>query len=851
MMRRSLRVLAKNVAVTLALALSNVGCADLQPFEKGACGNFVIDPGEDCDSHALETGTTCAVVDHPHACRQICSKPTDCPLGWGCGFDGICRASTGTFTPNSFPVPLGTPNLMYSGDFDEDGATDILLLGHENAIGTRPARIAYTQNGSVPANVASLSLHLASPVLGEIDGDGGFLDVAFATQSGISLLQGAADRTTQYGVFPYFNMPEGFSFRMVPVDALPEVLGDELVIIADKADGTMGISAFQETGNVPLFNLTYSTTQLAGNVQRGFFHETAPCAQLVFAQAESKELHVFSPCRTDGTSGWNTQSGPTAITLPTGITVDKGVLIEDFNLDGHKDILIETNGLPHIAWGTGEGTFKAEPNALPANAAGPYVMPIGGQTEFPLEAADLNTDGWIDFVFPHGLFVSQNSGDYVFVHDNFGGAWSSAVVADLNDNGLVDVLVGSRDSVDCTFLNNAGSGIFNASTISTAGPVEFLVAGDFDGDLITDVAVLDEFPDPEDGGNSLLSIGFGRSHGPPDALVPIGLLEDPTQLLPMRLHDLWENPNAIDGISDLIAIDQHVLSETGSMTLNLHALLFRGDGSRNLRTSRPLRDADHADLPLAVTLSKTANEEFPEIAALGIDRMTGDLHLWTIEGAEADLARPGPLFPQGFHSATGTNEISFRYGAYVTAGNLYGDASDEIIVVAPFGPGTDDAALLISDYDNASDTFVPGAPNPFPAMITADNKLELHDLDKDGSLDGVLSTGTHEEPGDLIVFWGNGSGLDTTMPSRLSPPDGISGFACLSLDDDCPLVVTNANGTSRVLVNSNRKLELKIIEQLPGGTAVATGDFNRDGLVDVALHAAEGLVYYHAVPVNP
>jgi hypothetical protein len=300
----------------------------------------------------------------------------------------------------------------------------------------------------------------------------------------------------------------------------------------------------------------------------------------------------------------------------------------------------------------------------------------------------------------------------------------------------------------------------------------------------------------------------------------------------------------------LLAIDQHKVTEEGVMGINRHTVLFRGDGSRTLRTSRPLRDFEHADLPLTVNLAQAADEDVPEIAALGIDRMTGDLHLWTIEGAEADLARSGPAFPPGFHSSTGTNEISFRYGAYMASGDLFGDASDEIVVVAPFGTGTDGAALIISDYNEADDTFIPRMPQAFPAMLTVDNKFELHDIDSDGFLDGILSTGTHEEPGPLLVFWGNGEGLNTTTPSRLAPLGGIADFACLTLGSDCPLGVTNANGTYRVNFRVNRTLELDPIDDLPGGAAIARGDFNRDGLVDIALHASEGLVYYYAVPVN-
>jgi len=135
--------LAVDVALLMGLGLSGISCGELQLLESGVCGNFVIDPGEDCDGHPLEKGTACVAANQPNACRLICDSLMECPPRWGCGSDKICRKPKGEYAPFGTPIPFATPNQMYAADFDENGATDILLLGHENANGPCPARVCY------------------------------------------------------------------------------------------------------------------------------------------------------------------------------------------------------------------------------------------------------------------------------------------------------------------------------------------------------------------------------------------------------------------------------------------------------------------------------------------------------------------------------------------------------------------------------------------------------------------------------------------------------------------------------------------------------------------------------------
>src|SRR6185369_5207332 len=90
-----------------------------------------------------------------------------------------------------------------------------------------------------------------------------------------------------------------------------------------------------------------------------------------------------------------------------------------------------------------------------------------------------------------GVFLSTLG--YTDPHPSSGSPWTVAVVGDLNDNGLPDIIAGSSKALNLEFLNNAGGGVFNPSILPTEGPPAYLAIGDFDGDLVNDVAFSQEF----------------------------------------------------------------------------------------------------------------------------------------------------------------------------------------------------------------------------------------------------------------------------------------------------------------------------------------------------------------------
>src|SRR5688572_13277854 len=109
----------------LAVAVFAASCADLPPLEPGVCGNAVVDEDEDCDSLAdpdLGPNTVCAAADDStRACRYVCAQTTPCPIGWGCGPDGVCRYASGNYEEAS-GSPFGLRGDFFAtGDADDDG----------------------------------------------------------------------------------------------------------------------------------------------------------------------------------------------------------------------------------------------------------------------------------------------------------------------------------------------------------------------------------------------------------------------------------------------------------------------------------------------------------------------------------------------------------------------------------------------------------------------------------------------------------------------------------------------------------------------------------------------------------
>ncbi|MGD2108691.1 MAG: FG-GAP-like repeat-containing protein [Phycisphaerae bacterium] len=160
----------------------------------------------------------------------------------------------------------------------------------------------------------------------------------------------------------------------------------------------------------------------------------------------------------------------------------------DFNRDGIVDVCVANidDSTVSILLGNGDGTFA------------PQQLVAVGTTPRGIAVLDVDGDGDTDVVNTNtgsnNMSVLLNDGNGVFGPPTFfegGGTreWALAA-ADMNDDGLLDLVIGARLSDNTILVDLAnGDGTFtHASTQSAGGSVWMLVCGDVNGDGAEDVA---------------------------------------------------------------------------------------------------------------------------------------------------------------------------------------------------------------------------------------------------------------------------------------------------------------------------------------------------------------------------
>jgi hypothetical protein len=826
----------------LASIAALASCADMTPLEAAVCGNWVIDANEDCDGHDALAGGACARPGEANACRYVCvvqGAPQGCPLGWGCGDDGVCRQASGRFTRYGDVVPFASARRLRLGDFDGDGVPDILALGTEDALGRTPARVIYPPTGHTDAEVVPIPKEIAAPAIGELD-QSGTVELAVADLGGISLLRGSRDRGLDFIALPSLLMPTGTYLRVMALDVIPGSDGDELVMMRDRGQGD---TTLESPSGAVLVTLPGGEEALAGEIRWARFASAWPCPHLVFPFRGATTVQLFSPCKLgpDGAPAWNEHGTLQSLALPAGAHIDGGVLVADLDGDGHLDLLVAASARTYAAYGRGDGTFSTAPGSGTLGAAGEFAAPISVGQVLPLAVGDIDGDGALDFVVPGGIALSSR-GQGALSHVNLGTAWTTALIADLNDNGLPDVVAASSAAVDLDFFNNAGGGTLNPTTIPTDGLVERLAVGDFDGDLITDLALVEAL-DTTDTKTDLVGVAFGQAHGAPTAPAIIGTLGDAEQLMSARLGSV----EGVDGLDDVLCVARSEVSRTDAM------FSFRGDGARVITAALPLGVAGQ-ELTVALATGRFDGSA-PALAAVSARLSDGSLRVYRVEPEEnftlAEL-RPSAPLPAEIQSAAPGGHVNFGYGVQAATADLLGSGREQLILVTPWNPGGDTSAVVVLDYDDASQVFVARPAIAFSGAAASAAGPRVFDVDGDGQPDLLVPTGRVEEPGDLLIFWNDGHGGFPPFPARVAVAGGVSDAACIpATHAGCDLLLVSPTGVTRIRMHPDHVYAAEPLADLPGGHALVSADFDGDGAADVAILRADGLQFYLATPVRP
>jgi hypothetical protein len=141
--------------------------------------------------------------------------------------------------------------------------------------------------------------------------------------------------------------------------------------------------------------------------------------------------------------------------------------------------------------------FRAQPHFLP-----PVSYPVGGGANYSIAVADLNGDGIPDVVVTNAggadtVTVLLGNGDGTFQAGTSypaGHQPASVAVGDFNGDGIPDLVVGNGFRYNVSVLLGNGDGSFQApvsydASFGLTGYVESVAVGDFTGNGILDLAV--------------------------------------------------------------------------------------------------------------------------------------------------------------------------------------------------------------------------------------------------------------------------------------------------------------------------------------------------------------------------
>ncbi len=608
-----------------------------------------------------------------------------------------------------------------AGDFTGDGPLDLavanvgdntisVLLG--NGDGTFQPPVTYAV-GTFPDGI----------VAGDFTGNG-ILDLAVANQNSnnVSVLLGNGDGTFQ----PQVTYAVGSGPDAIVAG---DFTGDghlDLAVANENLDGTGG-------GTVSV---------LLGNGD-GTFQP-----QVTYAVGASPSAIVAGDFRGDGRLDLAVTGGTSGVHILLGngdgtfqpqvnyaVVSDEdacAIAAGDFSGDGHLDLAVLEEGLGGtpsdvtVLSGNGDGTFQPEPGTGNAVGTGPGAIAAGDFT------GNGRTDLAVVNEVSDTVSVLLSNGDGTFqpqVTYAVGSDPDAIVAGDFNGDGHLDLAVVNNGAFDSNFnlipgsstvsvLLGNGDGTFQPQVTYAVGTSPFsIVAGDFTGNGILDLAVANAGTSPDFAGTVSVLLGNGDGTFQPQVTYAVG----------SHLNAIATGDFTGDGKLDLVVAD----------ALGIQMLLGNGDG-----TFQPAQTVANGNFGFV-------NEGQPQNMAVGDFTGDGRLDLAVLNFSDNTVS---VLLGNG--DGTFQPQVTYAVGTFpdsIVAGDFSGDGHLDLAVLNEGDNGLANITVSVL-LGNGDGTFQPQVTYAVGDLTT---DLVAGDFTGDGPLDLAVSSSLSNS---VSVLLGTGDG---------------------------------------------------------------------------------------------
>lgn len=830
-------------------------CNALPDLDFNQCGNGVLEPeaGEDCDSReddSLGSALYCAPPG-PQGCNYVCTGTHLCPTGWGCGQDQVCRLAQGRFEAGPGTPVHGAAPRIATGDLDGDGESDVVL--HAD----RSVRALFSRGDgalSLPASV-DIGRGLGAPIITPASsGEGG--QVVAPLPSGLHLMRTTAERTLEgLAHAPYdLSVLTGGKGKILTIERAGAVR-DELLLLFD-GQGGLTVTAFVgRNASVTLSDLRLS--RLPGRVSTADIDgATRPFRSdevLLAARGDPMVTIVGLTCAVPGGVCADEDVGLEVRTrLSMGGPVHAGARFVDVDGDGRVDVQAsvkdDNDSEERLVWAPQgpDGRFlAAREDPRVAQSCGGLCASV-----WPVAAQDLNADGPADFVIAEGVLHTQPvqtatpTPPLGFVYLPQLGPLDTiaeAVIGDFNYDGRPDVIIAGEQVEGVELLLSGPRLIYNGFFEPTDGTARNLRVGDFDGDLVDDLAVvLDEAE------GSRVEVLYGRSQGPLHPPISMGRFGYVQQLETGVI--LGTDLAPIDGRWDLLL--QATPDRLGAGQESSAVLL--GTAQRLMLAPYVLSQGLVTEAPVAV-VAGDFDRGHPGWDLFAFTSSAA----WTVASGDSERFAAGAAVRHGLVCALP------KWSDCTLAGTTPSGKVLALSPAYPCVPGEDDAPSTAYALDPHGDTAPTCQASTLPTPLRAPISLAWADLEPQPGLELLVAFHGLAGPRQSVP---QGAGVLVARldaEGRLSPSAVLSvppafgsvfGAVAANIDGDQELEILVATDTGVYVwdradaIWAPRQDPLQLGQGEIGPIrSLATLDLNRDGLSDLllgtkdALHVALGV----------